>query len=188
MVRLTRNQRRILILDGVLGAMIGALSVGSMSASAALAPYRVGTFLVASSVTTVFFAIPMFVATVALAPALLAVLRRRWSHLPASSYYLRSALAGVVFGVVVCPIVGFVFGFLISLYPEPGGMALTERLTMMVGAPIYLATGFLFMGVVFWKQVLIAGLGFGLLNGWWVRRHLTPAATFAVQGSVGTPP
>ena len=187
MVRFARNQRQILVVDGFLGAMIGALSVGSMSASSALAPFRVGTFLVASSVTTVLFAIPMFVATVALAPALLAVLRR-WNDRPPSSFYLRSALAGIAFGVVVCPVVGFVFGLLIPLLPQPGGIALTERLVMLVGAPLYLAIGFFFVGFVFWKQVLIAGLGFGLLNGWWVRRQLMAAATYARQGSIGAPP
>lgn len=187
MLRFARDQRQILILDGFLGAMIGVLSVGSMSASSALAPYRVGTFFVAGSVTAVFFAIPMFLATVALAPALLARLRR-WNHLPLSSFYLRSALAGVLFGVVVCPIVGFFFGFLIPFFPQPGRFVLTERLLMMVGAPFYLALGFFFVGFLFWKQVFVAGIGFGMLNGWWVRRHSTPATTYAPQGSIGAPP
>jgi len=182
MVRFDRNQLQILVVDGFLGAMIGVVSVGYVSAGSAMArDHRLGTFLVGASVTTVMFVIPMFIATVALAPALLAVVRR-WIHLPASSYYLKCALAGVVFGIVVCPIVGFVFGLATPFFPQPGGVALTQRLMLLVGAPFYLALGFFFAGFIFWKQILIAGLGFGLLNGWWVRRHLAVARDLPAQG------
>ena len=182
MVYFERNLRQILVVDGFLGAMIGALSVGSVSASSPLAKdYQLGTFLVGGTVTLVMFAIPMFLATVALAPALLAVIRR-WSHLPRSSYYLRSALAGVVFGVVVCPIVGFFFGLMVPFFPGPGGTPLTQRLMMLAGAPFFLAIGFFFTGFIFWKQILIAGLGFGALHGWWVRRNLAAGSELPAQG------
>ncbi len=180
MIRFTRNQLQILLIDGFLGAMIGAVSVGSLSAGSGMAQDRLGTFFVGASVTAVFLAIPMFIATAALTPALLAVLRQ-WSHQPASSFYLKSALAGVVFGVAVNPVVGFVFGLATPFLPMPDGTPLTDRLLLLVGAPSYLAIGFFFTGFVFWKQVLIAGLGFGLFNGWWVRRHLAVGSDLRAQ-------
>lgn len=172
MLRFAQNQLSIVVIDGLLGAMIGGLSVGYESAASAMArDYRLGTFLVGTSVTTVMFAIPMFIATAALAPALLAI-QRGWSRQPASRYYLKSALAGVLFGLVACAAVGFVSGLFVAFLPAPGPVELTERLIVLAGAPFLLATGFFFIGFVFWKQVLIAGVAFGLFNGWWVRRQL----------------
>lgn len=167
-VRWVRNQRAILAIDGLLGAIIGAVSVGYESGTSPLARFDpAGTFLVGSSVTVLMFAVPMFIATVALAPALLATLRG-WTRQSASRYYLKSSLAGVVFGVVACAAVGFVFGLMVPFFPGPGGLG--ERVMALVGAPFLLGIGFFFMGFLFWKQVLIAGIGFGLFNGWWVRR------------------
>lgn len=170
MVSLARKQLPIVVIDGLLGVMIGALSVGYESGASAMArDYRLGTFLVGTSVTAFMFAIPMFIATAAMAPALLAILRG-WSRQSASRYYLKSSLAGVVFGVVACAAVGFVAGLLIPFMPAPGPFDLAERLMVFVGAPFLLGIGFFFSGFIFWKQVLIAGVAFGLLNGWWVRR------------------
>src|SRR5262245_34708398 len=170
MVRRARDQLLLLVFDGVLGAMIGCASVGSLSAASVMARDRVPMYFIGTSVTAVMFAIPMFIATVALAPALLAALRV-WSRQPAWHYYLKSALAGVVFGVVACAAVGFVFGLVVPFLPREGGVALTERLMALVGAPLYLAIGFFFSAFLFWWQILIAGIMFGLLNGWWLRRH-----------------
>jgi len=169
MVRFAQNHLPIVVIDGLLGAIIGGVSVGYETAASAMARDRLALFIVGTSVTAVVFAIPMFIATAALAPALLAVLRG-WSHQPASRYYPMSALAGVVFGVVACAAVGFVTGLLVPFLPGPGAFALTERLMVLVGAPFLLAIGFFFTGFLFWQQVLIAGVAFGLLNGWWLRR------------------
>lgn len=167
-VRWARNQRTILVIDGLLGAMIGAVSVGYESGSSPLARFDpAGTFMVGSSVTVVMFAIPMFIATVALVPALLAILRG-WTRQSASRYYLKSSLAGIAFGVVACAAVGFVFGLMVPFFPGPGGLG--ERLMALLGAPFLLGIGFFFAGFLFWKQVLIAGVAFGLFNGWWARR------------------
>lgn len=165
-----RNQRPVLVIDGLLGAAIGAVSTGYQSAVSPITRDRLGTFLFSSGLTAMLLAIPMFLATVALVPALLAVVRR-WSHQPASHYYLKSALAGVVFGFVVCAAVGFVTGVLLPLLPQPGGIALNERVLLLLGAPFYLAMGFFFTGFFFWQQIVIAGVPFGLFNGWWLRRH-----------------
>lgn len=168
MVRFAKQQLFIVMIDGVLGAIIGVVSVGFETAAAAVVRDRLPLFLVGTGVTTIMFAIPMFIATVALAPALLAVLRR-WSHQPASRYYLKSALAGIVFGLAACAGVGFVTGLTVPFMPGPP-VVLTERLMMLAGAPFLLAIGFFFTGFVFWKQMLITGVAFGLFNGWWVRR------------------
>ena len=173
MERVTRNRLLILVIDGLLGAMIGGVSLGSQSAMSPIVhDHRLEMFAGATAVMAALFGIPMFLATVALAPVLLAVLRR-WSQKPASSYYLRSALAGVAFGAVACAAVGFVFGLITPFLPQPGGTTLTQRLMLLAGAPFFLALGCFFMSFVFWQQVIVAGLGFGLFNGWWLRRHLS---------------
>ena len=187
-MRFARNQPPIVVIDGLLGAMIGALSVGYESGASAMArDYRLGTFLVGTSVTTIMFAVPMFIATVALAPALLAILRG-WSRQSASRYYLKSSLAGVVFGVVACAGVGFVTGLLVPFLPGPGGFV--ERLMVLAGAPFLLGIGFFFIGFVLWKQVLIAGVAFGLLNGWWVRSRPRPqvGSVTDANGAAGAAP
>lgn len=169
MVRFTRNQVLIVVIDGLLGAAIGGVSVGYETAFGPLARHRLAMFMVGASVTGMLFAIPMFTATVALAPALLAVLGR-WRQRSAVRYYLKSALAGVVFGVVACAAVGFVSGLLVPFLPSSGS-SIPERLWVLAGAPFLLATGFFFSGFLFWRELLIAGVGFGVFNGWWVRRH-----------------
>ena len=164
------THRRIVILDGVLGIVIGATSLAWMSATSPVTHDRLLVFRGATTFWFLFLGIPMFIATVALAPVLLNVIRS-FEPQPRSRYYLKSALAGVVFGVAVSALIGVIIGLIIPFLPEAtAGTSLQDRALLLYGAPLLFGIGIGLFSLFMFKQLLLSGTLFGVLNAWLLTR------------------
>jgi len=159
--------------------LIGALSLAWVSANSPvtrraaerLPGFASEMFAAASGIYVVLFGIPMFVATAALAPALIAILRG-WSSNSPARYYVKAALAGILFGIVASAGVGFLIGLTVPFLPPPHGETLTlgRRALLLVGAPPLLSLGVALTSLFLLPQLVITGVAFGLWNAWAVRR------------------
>ena len=117
---------RLALIDGLFGVLIGAFSLAWVSATSPftrraaehLPGFASQVFAGLSAVYAVLFGIPMFIATAALAPGLIAVLRR-WSSNAPARYYVKAALAGIVFGFLASAAVGFLIGLIVPFLPSP---------------------------------------------------------------------
>jgi hypothetical protein len=168
-----RGDGWIILLDGILGTLIGAASLGLSSARSPLVDWsRTEMFLDAMAVMGLLLGIPMFIATVLLAPLLLRFLKRQQA-LPRGRYYFRSALAGIVFGLAASAGVGFVLGLIVPFLPDMGGVSTTlpERLALLAGAPPFLGLAAGIIGMFYIYEIVVAGTLFGVLNGWLLRRR-----------------
>src|SRR5262245_10860740 len=122
------TRRRLALIDGFFGVLVGAFSLAWVSAHSPITRraaeqlhgFASQMFAAASGIYAVLFGIPMFVATAALAPALIAVLLR-WSSNAPARYYWKAALAGIVFGIAASAAVGFLIGLAVPFFPSPPG-------------------------------------------------------------------
>jgi hypothetical protein len=162
----------IIILDGLMGAAIPLISLWSVARRSAPShairfselfrrltdssiPHGVASLLGCG-----------FVATVALTPLVLVLLRRR---LHKRFYFVEAALAGIAFGVVATAGLVTSLGLLGALAPDPR-RGLGDRLVLAVAAPIFGAVAGPVMALVgFPREIVVAGTAFGLLNGVLVR-------------------
>jgi len=173
------TRRRLALIDGLFGVLIGAFSLAWVSASSPvtrraaehLPGFGTQVFAGSSALYMILFGIPMFLATAALAPALIDVLRR-WSSNSPARYYAKAALAGIVFGVPVSAAVGFTIGLLVPFLPSPPGdpTTLSQRGLALIGAPMLLSIGAALLSLFLLPQVVVTGVAFGLWNAWAVRR------------------
>jgi hypothetical protein len=168
----SRRDLAIVGMDGVLGVMIGTATIGSQAAASPLMPDRLAGFLGGAGFSTVLLGIPMLLATLVLTPVLLWVFRS-WAHLKSRAYYLRCAVGGILFGVAASGGVGLFAGLIAPLLPQLDA-TLAQRLAIAVAAPGLLMIGFALSSFLFLPQLLVTGVGFGLLNGWLVRRVAPP--------------
>jgi hypothetical protein len=168
-----RRELAIVLLDGALGVAIGAISVGSRTAAAPLVTHRLAGFLSGAGFSLLALGVPMLLATLTLAPVLLMFLRTQ-AALPRRAYYTRSAAAGFLFGIAASAGVGFYTGVILPFLPRLDA-SLAQRLVLAVGAPGLLTMGFGLSSMLFLPQILVTGIGFGLLNGWLVRRGGAPS-------------
>jgi hypothetical protein len=170
-----RREAAIVALDGVLGVAIGAANVGSRAAAAPALEHELAGFLSAGGFSLVLFGVPMLAATLVLAPVLLWFLHTQRGR-PYRGYYLRSALAGILFGFAASAGVGFFSGLLLPLLPSVDA-TVAQRALMTIGAPGLLTLGFGLSSLLFLPQILVTGTAFGLLNGWLMRRPRRAAAS-----------
>ena len=164
------TRRQIILLDGLLGIVIGATSLAWVSATSQVARDKLLVFQGASAFWMLFLGIPMFIATVALAPVLLKVIGSMEPQ-PRTRYYLKSALAGIVFGVAVSALIGVILGFIVPFLPNPEGTtSLQDRALLLGGAPLFMGIGIGLFSLFMFKQLVLTGTLFGMLNAWLLLR------------------
>lgn len=173
----------LLLLDGFVGMAIALFSFyhGLLSGAARQFPHfpqssvslAVSVFTFTNWKQFLYFGLPTFLSTITLSPGLIRHLSRNAGEGEECRYYVRSGLAGVVFGIIACSVTGFFVGvsvvILSFIEPQPGA-----TFPVILGAPIYM---FFMVGLVFpflfFKEIVVGGIVFGLLNALFIRRLLT---------------
>lgn len=112
--------------------------------------------------------IPAVLSTLTLTPFLIRHLERERVKQPAARYFMRSAFAGVLFGLAACPLTGFFLGVVSLTWRAPGVDQL--EWTRLLAAPFYMMImGAITFPILFFKQILAGGLLFGVLNAAWLK-------------------
>src|SRR5262249_7586419 len=168
------------LLDASLGTVIAVASI-ALQFSAVPFPgvsrLRDMTSFMGFTVTTsggiVLFVVPAFLSTLVLAPAFLNFLHG--SDRPPLRDCWFGAVWGCCFGVVGTAGTSFFVGGMAAFLPAPDATIWT-RIVVLLGGPVFMAmAGGIGFSVIFWKEILIGGVLFGIFNAWLVRRLTSPA-------------
>jgi hypothetical protein len=173
MSRMDSRITRIVLLDALLGIVIGSISI--LNSNLRFPGNRDWGFSDYASLTAasaLFFGASFFLATLVLAPFLVKWLHARLDQ-PTRKYYLHAALAGIVFGAGASAAVGLFFPLTMAFVPNVPDSTLSDRVLLTLLGPLLFVPGTLLTALMmFALELIVFGVAFGLLNGWLVRRYL----------------
>ena len=166
------TERKLMWLDALIGMLIGVVTVTLRMTFWPEIEDRARYFALSAGLVIIMLAIPMFLATLMLAPLLIRYLKNRISE-EKRRYYANAAAAGVFFGVAASGFAGLFFPAMLALLPSAPNdpFTLLERAGVALAGPLLFVPGFgLFAIIAFAIPLLITGMGFGLFNGYMVRK------------------
>ena len=165
-----RGEIGIVVLDALLGVIIGSISMATGMVRMPHRTFDLQTYAGAAHFSMFFFGVPFFLATLLCAPFMVRYLRHRL-HQPRRQFYRVASTAGVGFGVAASAAVGLFFPLMLALVPNGADQSLTDRVLLTLLGPLLLVPGALFTALIaFGIELLVFGILFGLLNAWLVRR------------------
>jgi hypothetical protein len=165
-----RTTWMIVLLDALLGVVIGSVSMATLSARQPNRVFDPGRYVDIATLSVFMFGAVFFLATLLLAPFLVRYLRGRL-HVGRRSYYRDSVVAGIAFGIGASAAVGLFFPLSMALVPGVPDYTFQDRITLALLGPLLMVPGTLLTALMLFGLELIGfGIAFGLLNGWLVRR------------------
>src|SRR5262249_34617674 len=116
----------------------------------------------------VLFVVPAFLSTLVLAPPFINFLHG--SNRSPLRHYWFGAVSGCCFGFVATAGTSFFLGALAAFLPAPETTIWT-RIAVLLAGPLFMAmSGGIAFSVIFWKEILIGGALFGIVNAWLASR------------------
>ena len=115
------------------------------------------------------FFLPILCSTVVLTPFFIYFLARQLPAKKLTSYYIVSGISGFVFAILASGSTGFFMYLLIELTSSEKADWVAREPTLIYG-PFLLGLAMLIaIPMHFFKELLVTGVSFGLINGWLVR-------------------
>lgn len=172
-----RRTLQISLLDGLVGVVIGSVSMATLNLrypGRGLDDFEL--LAAVAGVSAFLFGGAFFLATATLAPFLIRWLRSRLD-LPRRAYYRAALGGGIAFGIAASAAVGLFFPLTLALWPNVPDFQLAERVLLTLLGPLLLVPGSLLTALfLFGIELLVFGVAFGLFNGWLVRRTFGASA------------